>query len=547
MWSQIAALIAAQFRITRNHLPRTGVGSILLGFLGLLWYGSFVAIAVLLAVIVQSPEVTLDRLNEAIPVALICIFAFWQLVPLFTLSGGWSLQLSRLLAYPIKHRTLFAIEVLLRITTAPEMIIVLTIGMIGLFLRADVRFHAFALLLYIPFNLLLSLAIREWVLQAFARNKFREIFAILIVSIGVIPQLLARTSLGHRLLPYVLSAAHSPWTPWGEVGLLTAGASYWPAAFALIAGWTYLCYTFARRQFEKGLYRDETVRVAASPDELAPGRIRKESVFAGLANLPNRLFKDPLAALLQKEYRSLLRMPRFRVMFGMACVFSVLVFIPMTLSEARHGRDTFFSNNFLVITTLYGLLILSDSLLLNVFGFDRLGTQIYFVTPIPFRTVLIAKNLTAISFVLIQSVCVAVIAAVVRIALTPINILNAVLAAAVVGIFFLSVGNMTSISMARPINPLETFRKQAGGKMQLWMLLCAIGMCSLVGFAFLARWALDKSWAMGGVLGIELVIGYIVYRVAMDSAVDKALERREHLIDALSKGAGSSVMGLGIS
>lgn len=545
--SQIAAITWAQFRIKRNHLPRTSIGAILMGLFTLIWYGGFLTLAIFLAYLLSRPEVALQPIREWLPIGLLGVFAFWQLVPLFTLSGGWSLQLNRLLPYPIRHGTLFAIEVLLRITTAPEMIIVLAGALVGLLLRPDVGFTAFALLLFIPLNLFLSLAIREWVLQAFARNKFREIFSVLIISIGILPQILMRTPWGHRLLPYILRAGRSKAMPWHDVAALSlrVGSPYPYLAF--IAGWTWLFYRLARRRFEKGLRRDEVVRAGSSAGDLAPGRVRKPSVFGGLAELPNRLFKDPLAALLQKEYRSLLRMPRFRVMFGMACIFSVLVFIPMTLSAASHGRDSFMSNNFLVVTTLYGLLILSDSLLLNVFGFDRLATQIYFVSPIPFRMVLIAKNLTAITFVLIQSICVLIVAAVVRIVLTPLNVLNAVAAAAVVGIFFLSVGNMTSIAMARPLNPSETFRKQSGGKMQLWLLVCAAGMFVLVGFGFLARWALDTDWAMLAALGAELVIGYIVYRVATDSAVEKAAARREHLIDSLSKGSGSAVVGLGIS
>lgn len=545
MWSQIAAITWAQFRITRNHLPRTNVGAVLLGLVGLIWYGGFVALAVMFSILLAASPIEL--LQKWLPIGLLCVFAFWQLVPLFTLSGGWSLQLNRLLPFPIRHRTLFTIEVLLRITTAPEMVIVLIGSVVGLLRNPAVGPTAFALLLFIPVNLFLSLAIREWVLQAFARNKFREIFTVLIVSIGIVPQILTRTTLGRRLLPYFQHAANSVGTPWREVAVLSLGTHSWYMDFVFIAAWTYACYLLARRNFEKGLLREEAFQAGAAKTESAPGRVRKPSAFGSLADLPNRLFKDPLAALLQKEYRSLLRMPRFRVMFGMACVFSVLVFIPMTLNGARHGSNSFMSNNFLVVTTLYGLLILSDSLLLNVFGFDRLATQIYFVSPIPFRTVLIAKNLTAITFVLIQSASVVLVAALVRIVLTPINVLNAVAAAAVVGIFFISVGNMTSISMARPLNPAQTFRKSAGGKMQLWLLVCAAGMCVLVGFGFVARYALDTDWAMLGVLGVELIIGYIVYRVATQSAIEKAESEREQLIDALSKGSGSSVVGLGMS
>jgi ABC-2 type transport system permease protein len=544
MWSQVAAIIWAQFRITRNHLPRTNVGAILLGFVGLVWYGAFTFLSVMLVLLVGS--VPIQSLQQWLPTGLLAVFAFWQLVPLFTLSGGWSLHLNRLLPYPIRHRTLFTIEALLRVTTAPEMIIVIIGVIIGLLRNPAVGLTAFALLLYIPFNLFVSLAIRETMLQAFARNKFREIFTIFIVTIGIIPQLLIRTPLGKRVLPYLLHAANGVGTPWREVAVLSLGSRMWYTDLALLALWTYVCYWLARRQFERGLVRDQAIRANASSTELAPGRIRQPALFANLPDLPNHLFKDPLAALIQKEYRSLLRMPRFRVLFGMACFFGVLVFIPMTLGDAKNP-NSFMRNNFLVVTTLYGLLIISESLLLNVFGFDRLATQIYFLSPIPFRSVLTAKNLTAAAFVLVQSVCVAIAAAVVRIAVTPINVLNSILAAAVVGVFYLAIGNTTSIALARPMNPAETFRKQSGGKMQLWFLLCSVGMCVLVGFALLARWALDNDWAMSAVLAVELIVGYIVYRVATDAAVEKAELQREQLIDALSKGAGSSVLGLSSS
>ena len=71
-----------------------------------------------------------------------------------------------------------------------------------------------------------------------------------------------------------------------------------------------------------------------------------------------------LAALIQKELRSLLRMPKFRVVFGMACVLGLAVFVPMTLNgnEAETG---FMRNNLLPFVNLYGLLLLSDTLLLN--------------------------------------------------------------------------------------------------------------------------------------------------------------------------------------
>ena len=62
-------------------------------------------------------------------------------------------------------------------------------------------------------------------------------------------------------------------------------------------------------------------------------------------------------------------------------------------------------------------------------------------------------------------------------------------------------------------------------------------MTCLVGFAFLARWALDSDWALIGVFAVEFIIGVVVYRIATDSAVERGIRDRERIIDDLSKSA----------
>jgi hypothetical protein len=61
-------------------------------------------------------------------------------------------------------------------------------------------------------------------------------------------------------------------------------------------------------------------------------------------------------------------------------------------------------------------------------------------------------------------------------------------------------------------------------------------MYALVGFAFLARWALDSDWALVGILLLEFAIGVIVYRLATESAIGRGLRECERLVEALSKG-----------
>ena len=538
MWQQVLTIAWAQFRTMRNHLPRTTVGTLLVWLLSLLWYGMFAALAFFLAL--ELWRIPVGSLHQWLPVCLLGVFAFWQLVPLFTLSSGWSLQLNKLQIYPVSTASLFSIEVLLRITSAPEMMVVLVGGFIGLLRHPAVPLWSpFALLLFIPLNLFLSLAIRELILHSFNRNRFREIVTLLLVSVGVLPQLIFRTQSGRRIVaPYFFSLARNRFAPWHNVAALSL-ARFTALDVLLILAWTGVAYLLARRLFAKSLLQEDTIRAGPLSTATTPAR----RFSTGLTTLPSRLFSDPLAALLQKEFQSLLRMPRFRVTFGMACVFSVVIFLPIAFNELTGGRDSFVSQNFLVMVTLYGLLMLSDSLLLNVFGLDRRASQIYFVAPIPFATVLKAKNLTAICFIIIQSAVVLCVASLIRISVGALNIVNAVAAAAVVALFFLCVGNLTSVAMARPIDPTQTFRKQAGGKMQLWLLLSSLGMFLLVGFAFLARWASQRSWALLAVLLIEFLIGLITYRIATQSAVERADRDREQILEALSK--GPSPVGLG--
>ena len=130
-----------------------------------------------------------------------------------------------------------------------------------------------------------------------------------------------------------------------------------------------------------------------------------------------------------------------------------------------------------------------------------------------------------------------------RIHLSPFSVAGGIAISVVVSVFLVSAGNFTSVSMPRPIDPSSTFRKQAGSRMQSWLLLASLGMLTLVAFPFLARWAFEKDWPFFAVLLVELGIGAIFYRIALDSAVERGMRDRERIVEALSKGA--SVMDLG--
>ena len=535
MWNQILAVAWAQFRISRNHLPRTSFGTVISWFFLSLWYGLYAALAI--ALVLKIPEFSMALLIKWLPSGLLAVFLFWQVIPLFTLSSGWSLQLNKLQIYPVRNNALFALETVLRITSAPEMIIVLTGAVLGLLRRPDLPPLApLILFLFIPLNLFLQLAIRDLILHSFERNRFRELFAIVVISVGIFPQLILRTGLGIALKPYFFVAAGSHVAPWYEAAALGLGRFNLLDAILLVF-WIAASVALARWIFTKSLLADDSFQTTV----VSPTR-QAVDARSRISSWPGRIFKDPLAALLQKELQSLVRMPRFRVLFGMSCILGIVVFVPAALNSADPAAH-FMRNNLIPVVNVYGLLLLSDTLLLNAFGLDRGGAQTYFVTPVSLGTVLKAKNLTAIIFVILQSAVILLVATFSRAPITPMGVVSGLLASAVVTVFLLAVGNLTSLTMARPIDPKQTFKKQAGAKMQIWLLGCSLALFVLVGFAFFARYALQSDWIFLAVLGFEFVCGLIVYRLGLESAVTRGLRNRETIVELLSKNASPVSLG----
>lgn len=457
---------------------------------------------------------------------LLAVFAYMQIVPLVTASGGWSLQLDKLQPFPIPADTLFLMEVILRLTSAPEMLILLAGGFVGLLLRTDLsKFAPLSLLLFIPFALLVQLAVRDFILHSFARNRFREIIAVLFMAVALLPQLLIRQRSIILIKPYALMAANGRFTPWHQLSALAIG-QFSIGGLAAVVCWNIAAAFWARRQFMKSLRQEDSFRTA-------PVIIRSAGRFDLFQTLTSRM-PDPFGAIVEKELRTLVRMPRFRVLFGMACIFSLFVFLPLALQSGEHS---FMGQNGVPVTTLYGLLLLSDALLLNIFGFDRGATQIYFATPAALSVVIRAKNVAAVFFVAIQSLAVPLLSLLFRIKLTALSLASSFLSAAVVTVFLLTAGNLLSVYFPRPIDPRSAFRKQGGNKVQLWLLGCTFCMFLLVGFAFLARWATSRDWVLLAVLGLEFAIGLIMYRIALESTISHALATKERLVNELSKNA----------
>lgn len=531
MWNQISAIVEAQWRSTRNHLPRASVAGLLFSaVLTVLWYGAFAFLAVLAGTLLASP-VELAPFHTILPPALLLVLLYWQVIPVLMSSMGASLDLRKLLVYPIPPRALFAIEVILRVTTGIEMLLILTGAGVGLLINPGVPFWApFTLGLFVLFNLFCSTGIRDLLARLLAHKRIREIVIFLVILTAAIPQLLVFHGAQARLRHFV-GGQPSEISPWTATARLALGEFSW-TSLAVMLAWVLAAYIFGRTQFERTLRFD-----AAEASARGSSSKRKVSRLEWWYQLPNAILRDPLAALIEKELRFLSRAPRFRLLFLMGFSFGLLIWAPIAFGPATSER-TFLSDNYLTMVSVYALLLLSDALFWNCFGFDRSAAQVYFLVPVKMSTVIAGKNLAAAFWVLLEIVCIALVCALLRLPLTGLRILEAFTVTCVLTLFILAIGNMSSLYNPRAMNPAKSVKTASQSRAQALLVLLFPVTLIPVALAYLARYAFETEWAFFAVILFGGLVGALVYFYSMQSALHAAAERREQIIAALSQGAG---------
>jgi ABC-2 type transport system permease protein len=531
MWNQASAIVWAQWRSTRNHLPRANLGGLIFtSVLTAIWYGAFCYLAVLAGILLSQP-VELPAFNKILPAALLLCFLYWQVIPVFLTSMGASLDLRKLLVYPIPKRTLFVIEVILRVSTGMEMLMVLTGAAAGLLFNPKVPFWApFSLALFVVFNLFCSTGVRDLLVRLLAHKRAREIVVFVVVICAALPQLILFRGSQARMRQF-FNAEPTLIFPWTATARLALGEFSWMSLGVMLA-WTLAAYAFGRTQFERGLRFD-----AAEAAARGSSSTRRVSRLEWWYQLPNAIFRDPLAALVEKELRFLSRAPRFRLVFLMGFSFGLLVWGPIAFGQVSTERS-FISDNYLTMVSIYAILLLSDALFWNCFGFDRSAAQVYFLVPVKMSTVLAGKNLAAAFLVLMEIVAIALVCALLRLPLSGRQILEAFAVTCVITLFILAVGNMSSLYNPRAVNPVKPVKTAAQSRTQALLMLAFPVTLTPVAIAYLARYAFDTEWAFFGVLLFAGVLGILMYYYSMQSALRAAADRREQIISALSSGEG---------
>jgi ABC-2 type transport system permease protein len=542
----IRAILRAQWLSMRIFRLASGRrGAVFSAIVAVLWYGFWTILAVVAEELTAAPQLR-TQIENWLPAGMLAVFAYWQLAPLASASLGASLDLRKLLVYPVPRRSLFLVEILLRITTCAELLLLLAGAAIGL-----LRNPAFggwsalarvplAVVLFAAFNLMLAAGLRNLIERLLSRKGIREVIGLLLMLVGVLPRLLIVTKFGgalwSRRIERVFPAAANPFWPWGAAAhsMLGLSSGAWPmAAAATLAGWTVAAYLFGRWQFTRGLrydFQEAQATVATA----------KERPFAErLYRLPSLLLPDPLAAMVEKELRSLVRTPRFRMVFVMGFSFGLVVWLPMML----RGRVTHsaVSGNFLAVVSLYALFLLAQVTYGNAFGFDGSAAQLYFAAPVAISRALAAKNIAAAVFIFLEIAAVAAACSLLRLGISSGQIAEAFLVTGIAALYLLGIGNLSSVNYPRPMSARRVSAGGSGGRAQgLLFLLYPIALLPVF-LAYVARYAFDNQTVFYGVLAFAAALGVAIYWMAMESAVSSARTRRETILAELSRGEGPMV------
>lgn len=547
----LRAVLWAQFRIFRNFYPRTGrAATLFASALTLFWYALWTALAVFIAGVLRHPDQlrstpALDFPN-LLSGGLLLVFAYWQVVPLILVSSGMSLDLRRLIVYPISDAQLFWMEVLLRLTTSFEMLIVLGGVAVGLLGHSGASVWAIlALPGFILLNLLVGVAVKDLLTRLLAQRGWRELVVLLFVSLAALPQYLSAFGIPGWMRG-LLKMAPPVWLPWSATaGLLLTRAQVLQPVVTLLA-WLLVSYLFSRWQFARSLRFDREVSKAA--EAAAP----RSGLIEYFYCLPRRILRDPLAALLEKELRFLSRAPRFRLVFLMGFSFGLMIWLPIAMGGmGPSSRSGFLADNFLTVVCIYALTLLAEVAFWNHLGFDRAAAQLYFLAPISYRTVIIAKNLAGFAFLLLELVAIFLVMLGLRLPLQPAQFFEAIAVTLVLGLFLVSVGNAGSTMYPRPIDPSQSWRSTSAGRFHTLLLIFYPLASAPILVAYGARYVLrDKQifWgqshfspsipAFYAILLLGVGIGLAIYQAVLEFSATRAERDREKIVSALSATAG---------
>jgi ABC-2 type transport system permease protein len=500
---------------------------------------------------------------QFLPVPFWLVFLIWQFVPVMMASFQEQFDMSILLRFPVRFGSYLLLWIVFGLADISTILGVLCcIGIwVGITVaRPDLfAWAALGLVIFAAFNILLIRAVFAWIDRWLAQRKTREImggiFMVLILSLQLLNPALHRQRHSHpqvyssdgdkyvaqareyrqreadfkaryepmlqtadavqRWLPPGLAASavhqtamQQPGSAAGAFGSLGLLGLYVLAAGGILA-W--------RLRAE---YRGESLGVA--PSRKQEQRRQGRWLLDG---------QGPIAAVMEKELRALMRTMPLLYSIGAPLVLAIVFSAAFLRGRGPEGHVFPMA---LPVAVVYALLGFTQFFYNNL-GAEGAGIQVYFLSPTPIRTVLLAKNMFhSVLFVL------AALLAGVLVSLRLGAPDGAMVAATAAWLIFalpsnLATGNVFSLTMPFRINPGRIGRQRGSQSNALLSMLMQLGIIGIGAAVFAICWFLGNMWLAVPVF-LALAAGAVYSWLRVLRNVDAmANNRRDSLISTLMK------------
>jgi ABC-2 type transport system permease protein len=480
---------------------------------------------------------------EMLAVLLWPVFFFWQVFPIMATAFTNNPDSSDLLRFPLSYGSYFLVRLAYgAFDPATALGSVWSFGILlgVVFAKPELLPWALLVLLtFAAFNLLFMQMIFAWVERWLAQRRTREIMGILFVLLMLSFQLIGPLAghFGKRARPDVqryveLLAPMQGILPPGLAADAIAQAVYSRfkvgfsslallGAFVLVIGY----YLHVRLLAQ---YRGENLSEVAAASILPKDR----SLRLGW-NLPG--FATPVAAVFEKEIRYLLRSGPMLLTLIMP-IFVLVIFRLGPMNPARHSGAFLARTPDMAFPAAVGYtLLMLTNLAYNNFGGDAGGIQFFYASPVSFREIVLAKNLTHASILAVETV----------VAWIAVSYLYgrpafAVTIASLAGLLFaapvnFSAGNLLSIYSPKKLD-YSSFGRQRASQMtvliSLGVQIFVVGVG--VGVFWMAR-HYGNFWIATLILLVLAGISLSAYRMILNRMDGLALERRETLVAELCR------------
>ncbi len=480
---------------------------------------------------------------QLIAIFLWIIFLFWQFFPVMASAFTNAPDSSELLRFPLSYRSYFLVRLAYgAFDPASAIGGIWTLGILIGVSFAKPSIFPWALLvlaIFALFNILFMQMIFAWVERWLAQRRSREIMGVLFILLMLSVQLIGPLTghFGRRPHPQlkrfiaVAGPVQALLPPGLAADSIVEGIyPQWPVAlsslallgaFAIVIGYCLHVRLLAQ-------YRGENLSEVVSPSASPADR----QMRAGW-NVPG--FAPPVAAVFEKEVRYLLRSGPMLLTLIMP-FFMLFIFRFGAMNSARHAAafSTHTPALAFPLAAAYAILMLTN-LVYNNFGGDAAGIQFFYASPVSFRNIVLAKNLTHAGILILEVIIAWLLVSFLyrRPALeVTVTTLAALLFAAPLNF---ALGNVLSIYSPRKIDYAKFGRQRAS---QFTALISIAIQFVIVGISVSVFWMgsyFGNAWVATLILLLLAGISFAVYGTILARVDRLAMERREILVAELCR------------